>query len=139
MRWLRWDGLDKHRDVGLLIVRVGLGCMFVVHGWPKLTGGPETWTKLGGAMETFGVTFAPMAWGLAAALSEAVGGALLALGLATRPAAAAMAFTMLVAVANHVADGGAFRSWSHAAEVGVVFLALILLGPGKYSLDARLR
>ena len=35
------------RDVGLLILRVGLGIAFLVHGWPKITGGPKFWTGLG--------------------------------------------------------------------------------------------
>lgn len=33
--------LDKYRDVGLLILRVGIGLMFMIHGFPKLFGGPE--------------------------------------------------------------------------------------------------
>ena len=24
--------LDKHRDIGLLVLRIGLGCMFLFHG-----------------------------------------------------------------------------------------------------------
>jgi putative oxidoreductase len=31
--------LDKHRDKGLLILRVGIGIMFMCHGFPKLTAG----------------------------------------------------------------------------------------------------
>ena len=29
--------LDKYRDAGLLILRVGIGVMFVLHGYPKLS------------------------------------------------------------------------------------------------------
>ena len=43
MRWLRWSFLDRYRDLGLLVMRVGLGLSFMAHGWPKLVGGPETW------------------------------------------------------------------------------------------------
>ncbi len=35
--------LDKYRDVGLLILRVGIGIMFMGHGLPKLIAGPEKW------------------------------------------------------------------------------------------------
>ena len=38
------------RDIGLLIIRVGIGIVFVTFGYGKLTGGVETWTQLGGAM-----------------------------------------------------------------------------------------
>ena len=138
MRALKWSFLDRYRDVGLLVLRVGLGAMMVGHGWPKLIGGPETWERLGGAMSHLGVTAAPTAWGLAAALSESLGGVLLVLGLATRPAAASLAFTMFVAFWMHWAGGDGFRGWSHAAEDGIAFVAILLLGPGRYSLDARL-
>ena len=33
--------LDKYRDIGLLILRVGIGIMFMIHGLPKLTAGPK--------------------------------------------------------------------------------------------------
>ena len=37
----------RTQDVGLLVVRVGLGVMFMVHGLPKLAGGPAAWTGVG--------------------------------------------------------------------------------------------
>jgi putative oxidoreductase len=138
-RWLTWPGLDGARDVGLLVLRVGLGAMMVGHGWPKVTGGPATWAKLGGSMRALGVDAAPAFWGACAAFAEAGGGVLLVLGLATRPAAAALAFTMLVAATDHVRDGDGFVKSSHAIEDGIAFVALVLLGGGRYALDARLR
>ena len=42
--------LDKHQHIGLLILRIGFGCMFLFHGLPKLFGGPEKWEKVGAAM-----------------------------------------------------------------------------------------
>ena len=72
--------LDKYRDAGLLILRVGIGVMFVFNGYPKLIAGPETWAMIGGSMKALGVDFAPTAWGFMAALSECAGGILLVLG-----------------------------------------------------------
>ena len=125
-------------DIGLLVLRVGLGAMMIGHGWGKLTGGPEVWVKLGGAMSTFGITFAPTFWGFCAAAAEVFGGLALIVGLGTRVAAASLAFTMFVAWAMHFSKGDPFTSWSHSAEDGIAFLALILTGAGKYSLDSRL-
>ena len=51
--------LDKQRDKGLLILRIGIGVMFMCHGFPKLAGGPEVWTKLGGALGALGIHFEP--------------------------------------------------------------------------------
>ena len=131
---LTW--LTKYRDFGLLLLRVGLGLMFAfVHGWPKLLGGAPTWKKLGAAMGNFGIHFAPEVWGLLAALAEFGGGILLILGLLFRPACAALAFTMVVAATMHFRAEGTFFAAAHAIELGVVFLALLFVGPGRYSLD----
>ncbi len=131
--------LDKYRDIGLLILRVGIGIMFMIHGLPKLTGGPEKWIMLGGTMKSFGIGFAPMAWGLMAAFSEFAGGLLLALGFFTRPACFALLATMTVAASMHISKGDPFVVYSHAMEAGILFLSLIFIGPGKYSLDDQIR
>ncbi len=129
--------LDKYRDIGLLILRVGIGIMFTIHGLPKLIAGPETWTMLGGSMKSLGVGFAPMAWGFMAAFSEFAGGLLLALGFFTRPACFFLLVTMIVATAMHISKGDPFVAYSHAMEAGILFISLILIGPGKYSLDGQ--
>lgn len=72
-----------------------------------------------------------------AGLSELLGGLLLALGLFTRPAALAVAFTMAVAgFGRHAADP------FQRKELAFVYLAIgvfyLLSGAGRYSLDAML-
>ena len=53
-----WNALDKYRDVGLLIVRLGIGLGFVYfHGWDKLSDGPARWAEVGGTMNIFGIGF----------------------------------------------------------------------------------
>ena len=125
-------------DLALLVLRVGIGISFVfVYGWAKITGGMETWSGLGANMALFGLDFVPAFWGFMAALAEFGGGLLLMLGLFFRPALVLMILTMIVAATGHISgqiDGG---PW-HATEMGTVFLALLLLGPGRYSLDAWL-
>lgn len=130
---------DRFRDLALLVWRLGLGSFFILHGWPKLTGGPERWEKLGGAMKHLGVDFAPMAWGLAGSLAEGLGGALLVVGLLTRWAASSLVLTMVVAARLHLAKGEGWMEASHAIEDGFAFFAIWILGPGRYSLDARWR
>lgn len=139
MRWLTWRFLDGWQDVGLLVLRVGLGLSMIAHGWSKLLGGPDKWERLGGAMSSVGITFAPTFWGACAALAEVVGGAMLVLGLGTRPAAAALAFTMFVAMRMHMVAGDGFIGWSHAMEAGIAFVAILLMGPGRHALDPRLK
>lgn len=134
---------SKAVNAGLLVIRIGVGLMFVAHGVPKLIAGQETWASLGGAMASFGVTFAPAFWGFMAAFAEAVGGLCLALGVFSRTAAFLMFFTMLVATvmklkAGLAAEGGtlmkAVMGAAHPLELGIVFLGLLITGPGDLAL-----
>lgn len=131
--------LETGRDAGLLLMRAGVGLSFLyIHGLPKLMAGAELWAKLGGAMGNLGVHSSPVFWGFLAAAAEFGGGALLALGLLTRPAAAVMAFNMLVAVVMHLVMGQGLEPASHALENLFMFAGFVLVGAGRYSLDRLL-
>jgi putative oxidoreductase len=127
------NGWYRTFGIGLLIIRVGLGIMYMVHGFPKIAGGPEKWTAVGSGMHGMGVSFAPEFWGFMAAISEFGGGICLILGLLFRPAVVLMFITMLVAVMSFVATGGGFSQFSHPAENAITFLGLFFIGPGPYS------
>ena len=71
-----FKSLAKHADLGLLIGRLGVGVIFIVFGWQKLSGGQAAWTHYGHAMASLGINFMPNIWGLVAALSEFAGGIL---------------------------------------------------------------
>jgi putative oxidoreductase len=120
---------------GLLVIRVGIGIMFIFHGLPKLMGGPDKWNAIGGAMETLGISFLPAFWGFMAGFAETIGGLLLILGLAFIPAALMMAFTMFVAFLKHYFGGDGFIGFSHAFEAMILFIGLAITGPGKYRLS----
>ena len=130
-------GLTRYREAGLLILRLGIGAMFVFHGVPKLMGGVPMWRGVGGAMGNLGVSAVPAAWGFLAALAEAGGGMCLILGWAFRPACLMMAFTMAVAATHHFKAGDGLGGASHALEAGILFVSLLLIGPGRYSVDGK--
>jgi putative oxidoreductase len=76
----------------------------------------------------------PAVFAWAAALSEFLGGILVALGLFTRPAAFLVFATMSVAAfGHHRADPLAVKEL--ALSYWTVALALVLAGPGGFSLD----
>ena len=133
-----FESLGKYRNTGLLIIRVGLGVMMMAHGFPKLAGGPDMWTKIGGNMSVVGIDFFPLGWGFMAAATESIGGLFLLLGLFFRPAALLLLFTMIIASLVHLSDPKqGFMDASHAIELGIVFLGLVFIGPGKYSIDKK--
>ena len=131
------DNLGKYRNTGLLILRIGIGVMMMVHGFPKIMGGLDKWTALGGSMKVIGVDFTPTLFGFLAAATESFGGFLLVLGLFFRPVSMLLAFPMLIAALVHFSKGEGILGASHAIELAIVFLALIFIGPGKYSVDKK--
>jgi putative oxidoreductase len=131
--------LNRFRDLGLLVLRVGLGAMFIYHGLPKLLAGPALWAQLGTATGTLGIHFLPVFWGFLSAAAEGIGGLLLLLGLLSKPACLLMFINMVVAASFHLGKGDGLGIASHAIEVGIVFLSLVLIGPGRYSLDEVIR
>lgn len=126
------------KDLGLLILRVVIGLtMLIFHGLPKLMGGPANWKKIGLSMGNLGIDFFPTVWGFSASIVESLCALFIILGLWTRPNSILLAFTMLIAVISHIIAGDGLKAASHAMELMAVFIALFLMGPGKFSVDKR--
>jgi len=133
-----FKNFENKIDLGLFVIRVGIGLLFIFHGWPKITGGPETWSWLGKALSSYGIYFMPEAFGFIAAVSEFAGGILLVLGLFTRTSLVFLFGTMAVATLMHLGVGDPFGKVSHPLKALAVFAGLFFTGPGKYSLDLKL-
>jgi putative oxidoreductase len=128
--------LTKFRDWGLLFLRVALGSFYLyVHGWHKLAGGIHQWREIGLAVHYVGIRFAPVFWGLMAALSETLGCVLFILGFLFRVACLLLLITLTVASAMHLGKNQGLDTASHAIELAILFFSLLFIGPGKYSLD----
>lgn len=126
-----WFSVGPVPSCGLLVLRLGTGLtMAFSHGWPKLQ------RLLGSAPIRFADPFGigPEASLALAVFGELVCGVLIALGLATRPAALALAFTMIVAIVDQHWDDP-WRDKEPAFMFLVPTLALALTGAGRYALD----
>jgi putative oxidoreductase len=133
------NALDRYRDAGLLLLRIGIGLSFIGYGTPKVLGGTPMWEELGQSMRYVGVNFAPVVWGFLAAVSELFGGIALVVGGLFRVATFFLVCTMIVATIQHFGRGDGYSGGAfHSIEMGVVCLSLFLMGPGKYSLDEKL-
>ena len=120
-------------DWGILILRFFFGLtMALSHGMNKIPPS-EGFTAVVASM---GFPFASFfAW--LAALSESVGGLLIAIGFLTRPAAFFLLQTMLVAaLIKH--GGDPFKKMESALLFASFSLSILFIGAGRWSLDARL-
>jgi putative oxidoreductase len=133
---MRANPLDRYRDLGLLLLRVGIGISYMLHGAPKLLGGPAYWQALS---EAVGIHVLPVFFGFLAGTLEFFGGLLLLLGLLFRPTVVLLFIMMMAATYSHLRAGDSYSDLSHALEMGILFLALFFIGPGLFSLDERRR
>jgi putative oxidoreductase len=122
-------------DFGLLFLRLGLGVFLISHGVMKLMGGKDMMTNIGQAMSVYSITAFPLFWGLLAALSETIGGLCLILGFQVRIASFFVAGTMFTAFMVHFTAGDSFLKYAWSAEMCIVFISLMFIGAGKYSID----
>ena len=121
--------------VGLLLLRLVAGAAFLLHGSGKIQS-PFSWmppeAPIPGVLQAL------------AAVAEFFGGGLgWIVGFLTPIASLGVLATMTVAILFHVGQGHPFvgaggPSFELALVYWVVALLLILLGPGRFSLDAQL-
>ena len=136
MRRLYGPFVDGPGAVGLLVLRVIVGAAFMLHGWPKIQH-PFGWMPPGSPFPAFLQALA--------ALSEFGGGLALILGLLTPIAALGIGCTMAVAAYTLISSGAPFVASAPATPSfelpAVLFgaaIALMLVGPGRLSVDAQL-
>ncbi|HSS93443.1 MAG TPA: DoxX family protein [Candidatus Dormibacteraeota bacterium] len=129
--------------LGLLLLRLVIGLTIAGHGAQKLFGwfggpGMARWTQV-----VTGLRIRPaQPWAWAAALSEFVGGLLVALGFLTPLGCLAIAGSMLVAIVTvHLSKGFWVAKGGYEFNLAILasVAALALTGPGAYSLDAALK
>ncbi len=131
--------LATDNGAGALALRIPVGIIFAAHGAQKLFG----WFG-GYGLEGTGQFFGPIGlnpgvlMALLAGAAEFFGGLALIVGLLVRPAAAALAFAMLVAIFGvHIgkgffADKGGIE---YALALFAASLALLFSGAGRFSAD----
>jgi putative oxidoreductase len=125
-------------DLGLLLPRLMVGFVMFYHGSQKLFAwfGGYGVEGTAGFFQQLGIPFPKLNVYMAGG-TEMFGGILLALGLATRPAATLLTFTMLVAVmtAHRSAFGAANGGMEYPLTLAIISLGYALTGPGKLAVS----
>jgi putative oxidoreductase len=123
-------------SIALLLLRLIVGAAFVIHGSQKIQN-PLGWMGPESPVPGF--------FQLLAAISEFGGGIAWILGLLTPLAALGIGCTMTVAVSMHSMvlhdpfvslTGG--RSFELASAYLCIAVLILVMGPGKFSLDAKI-
>ena len=123
-------GLQKHKSVGLLVLRLAAGIIFVMHGYGKLFGNAPGMTAFTGMVDKIGFPM-PAFFAYLGALVEFLGGIALILGVWV-PVASALLFVFML-----VAFFGVKKASFPAADVDFALLAIafsmLFTGPGRYT------
>jgi len=127
----------KYPDIGLLIIRVGLGALFLYHGFPLLIGGTEEWTQLGKIMEVFGTTSLPAFWGFVIVFSEVSGGIFLIFGILFKIACSLLLLTYMPAIATYIDEGNLLTEGSHVLQLAIILFGLMLIGSGNIRFSSK--
>ncbi|MAB51712.1 MULTISPECIES: DoxX family protein [Marinobacter] len=131
--------LDTNAGWGALALRIPVGIIFVAHGAQKLFGwfGGYGLEGTGQWMDSIGLSPGYL-MALLAGGTEFLGGLALIIGLLVRPASAALAFAMLIAIFSVHFQNGLFMS-NNGYEFGLALLAasvsLMFSGAGHASVD----
>jgi putative oxidoreductase len=124
-------------SVGLFLLRVFIGLGLTAHGYTKFFG-EKGIAGFAGFLTSLGVP-RPEIMAYVSAGTELVGGALIAIGLLTRVVAVPVAFNMFVAALTaHRASYFITNTppgMEYALNLGVIFLALVFTGAGRFSVD----
>ena len=132
---MRMQFLSKYREAGLLLLRVSLGLLFIYLTAPALMGGSTRLAHFGAGIRILGFHSHFQLWGTVGALAGCLGGALMVFGLFFRIGVLLILVISLIYAIAIARSAAGFQAALPVAETCVVLISLLLIGPGKFSVD----
>ncbi|MCX5678858.1 MAG: DoxX family protein [Candidatus Omnitrophica bacterium] len=125
-------------DIAILLLRIGIGVIFIGHGMQKTFGafGGQGVQGLVGMVQSLGFN-PPIVWAWILALSELSGGIFTLLGVLPRVGAALISISMIVAIVKVHGPKGLFAAqggFEYPFLILMVTLSLVITGAGKFSI-----
>ena len=124
---------DPLKDYSILVLRLGIGGVFIGHGYLKLTG----LQQFAGFLEKTGTPFVDIMAPAVAAI-EFLGGIAILLGTSTRVAALLLIAVMVVAMVTVTLPRGFAGGYDLNLALLAGLLCLLFGGPGKFALGGDL-
>jgi putative oxidoreductase len=142
LAFARWAGLyEAVAPFGYVLIRVAAGAIIMPHAFPKLFGSFAPVLAKNVLAPLGFLNFPdPLFWAIFLGVLELVGGALLIVGLLTRAMALGLAIeTAIITYFVAIPKGWFYASPGGGAEfpaiLTLVYLGIVLTGPGRYALD----
>jgi len=120
--------VSRNKDLGILLIRIAIGLVFVVHGWDKVS-------DLSGvaiAMSSLGI---PAVLAYAVAFVELLGGTALIIGVWTHWVGILLAVEIAMAIALVKISFGYLGGYEFELTLLLSSLGITLIGPGAFSVE----
>jgi putative oxidoreductase len=123
-KFQNWNNID----LGLLLIRIALGVVFIAHGWQKL----QNTTTVIGFFGSLG--FSPM-FAYLVIIIELLGGIFMLLGFFVKPIGILLAVVMATAITTVHAKNGLLGAGGYELTLTLLLVSLGIAsaGAGKYS------
>lgn len=117
--------MKNNQDLGLLLLRIALGAVFIAHGWSK-------WQDMDGTIQFFSTLGLSSMIAYLVATIELLGGFAMLLGFWHRLAGWLLAAIMLGVIITVKGSKGFLGGYEFELTLLLVSVAMAMMSPGKY-------
>jgi putative oxidoreductase len=133
-----FNSQDRRVHFGLLIVRLGLTAVLFWHALPKLFDGMQQWNHTGVGLSAINIGLPPVILGFSFLFLEALGAVSFMFGYFFRVACIILFIIFGFYFFLYLQKPGYDTLMLWSLGLAAVFLGLVYVGPGRYSIAVKL-